>query len=419
MKLVKSEECDGMKSEAVWSSVRSADARGGMKVVPSARSKKAKYIKAVALKLLPFSFLSLVASAAVAESPQCERFKIRPEPLNWISSIEALPYGGQLLVASPGPDVENSIHFYGADGKLTANQTGASVPGHFVPVLSSESSDRQYLYKSSSKSITWLDSNLDESENLIEFDNSLDTDSFSVSGYYEFVVAGETLVGYGAVTRNRTEIYGFIAQDLNSPHEHELIYPLSNGEYYYQTVSPYLVAVGSKVYFIAMDRSPELLVYDTREKDLTILNDFPFEDYKTPIFANTGSEIGDFKRLEEFDGLPSGLFASYGLLYVLSRPESALDQWQLTVLKPTDRAVKTIAVLRLPTRAAHVRMAIGYDAWSLFESSRVRASPEDGPGRASFDFGTLVRIPAHFMNRDLSVFAESEVKCLGGKFEYR
>ncbi len=258
------------------------------------------------------------------------------------------------------------------------------------PVLASRSGS----ILTSVEEIHWHDENL-SARGVIDFSRNSGAKHGIADGYrllapYDWTIAGDKLVGYGfveSVSGNR--FFGFFCHQLVLPRSRvapvtKLIMPFANYDFY-MLGHPSITSIGEVAYFLYMDSYPTLFRFDTRSAmSVTVLDGLPGESKHLPDFRTRSRPPNEvFMEIEEFNGVPVGLYSQDGLLYSLNResgPVNGSTLWTLTRMRPSLDGVATLGKMELPTSANHLSLLFGPESLVLFEKGAVE---ENGTQKVS------------------------------------
>lgn len=215
----------------------------------------------------------------------------------------------------------------------------------------------------------------------------------AVLALYSWIVAGDRIFAYGALddgpSSERPYKYGFFTYKLKTPGSQaefpqaDLVETFQEVEYYTLGV-PYLVALGSEVYYLEMGSVPALKFYDVENGglsvDLSRLSDI--RGFREPLpRLNADRPVAEVYAEIESLAMPAGLYADpeENFLYLLYRePDNSLTQknkatcWTMIKLQPKEpKFVKKVGIVRLPTTAPHLTVLFTPKSVLLFEKSSV------------------------------------------------
>ena len=179
--------------------------------------------------------------------------------------------------------------------------------------------------------------------------------------------------------------------------------------------TPYFTANDLGFFFVKMGQETASLVrVVTLPKggwSLQELPVFPRDFRKVPNLKADSGELDDsvagrFRSIER-SRMVAGLFGQGTMLYVLTRSWTATGtEWLLHQVDPTRGELGS--VLRLPTKAPHLSVAVGTDSWLLFERGSVRAWGDQ-------DIKSVVKVPVSWIAAEgtspLDVKGQGDVKC--------
>ncbi len=240
--------------------------------------------------------------------------------------------------------------------------------------------------------IRWLDESFNERSKERTVDFSMEGNASSNGGPqvlspYDWAIVGDKLVAYGAVSTDSAAfrgsadfLLGFFSQQLVLPKssvlpDTHMILP-SNEFEFYLIGHPMVTSIGEVAYFLLMDFFPKLYRFDT-QSDLSarMLGGFPGEDDPLPVFAAGNRPLQEiFSDIEQFDGVPVGLYSNRGLLYMLGRKPKGLrgeTSWTITEMKPGLDGVEVVGRRELPTSANHLHLLFTPGRLIVFEKGAV------------------------------------------------
>ena len=247
----------------------------------------------------------------------------------------------------------------------------------------------------------WLDDSLNKKSEVVLLGASENSDGLFIRYFYDWTVAGSTVVGYGIAHRSGNNVLGFFSQPLTlsgeiSNAQPELIYTSEPPEYYLLD-HPKLAAIDNTAYFLNMQPGsfPELFAMDTREaagpKPVGIVPG----SKKLPIFGMNQFSGGRLKDLHDFmaselTDISIGLYSDGRDLFILQHdsvmtvPGSA---WHLRRVQVKGNQVKSQGVTHLPVTEPHLSITLSPTHWHLIP----RGATQDNSGRQEIE--RLISIP--------------------------
>jgi hypothetical protein len=139
---------------------------------------------------------------------------------------------------------------------------------------------------------------------------------------------------------------------------------------------PYAAAADERAWVLVMAEEPYLLeVAGDRRRRLAAFPAGFAPRPRLPAVAG-GRDLPAVMAAVERSALPAGLYASRGLLHVLTRRPGARQGtvWEVTAIDPA--ADRVIARVRLPTSAPHLVAAPGPERWAFLEKGSLTAPGE-------------------------------------------
>jgi hypothetical protein len=219
--------------------------------------------------------------------------------------------------------------------------------------------------------------------------------------FYSWIVVADRIFAYGAFADDRDPesgwSFGFFTHKLRSPASRRGLLRVAPVETFqevghYITGAPYMVSIGSMVYYVEMGMRPALKVYDVeREGSSSYLSGLAISGAPLPEI-DVGAPTSDIFDLIEGLSMPAGIYVDTGgdFLYFLRRqPEGGATRWTMTKLRPWPEVgtVEDLGTVRLPTSAPHLTVLFAPDSVLLFERSSVH------PGTRRQDVETMLVVP--------------------------
>lgn len=309
---------------------------------------------------------------AARDGATCYRVVLDQRP-HWISA--ALGESSQVIVVDSWGADGRRLLSYSPRGEATFLPT---VEGYgesdFTPVKIAHTDGSGFLLMLADGTTLQLDEQLRAGDHEMALQER--AGDLRLGSMYQFTVAGDTAVAYGALlTAPKDFELGVFRAPLRSVASEKLtmLEPFDDSEFYL-IGSQYLTTIGEDAYFVRMSKRPAIYRVGATGRVVTKLAAFPQEYSVRPDFKTrmTGPKTAKahFAELETFT-VPAGLYSQGGMLYLLGRkpdPPRGTAWWLYEIDPRSDRIVGRV---RLPTSANHVTLAPSETAWYLFERGSV------------------------------------------------
>ncbi|MEA2694514.1 MAG: hypothetical protein QOJ16_3901 [Acidobacteriota bacterium] len=322
--------------------------------------------KWIVLPLLVFA--SLFPSAPTNAAVPCHEVKLKEQPL-WVSSATYLDQEQAIVLIDP---FRNKLVTFTEKGEAKALPNIQVKKGvEFEPTEISRTRSGGFLLEQADGTLTRLDRSLRPVGTVsLQAKNA---QGYRVGSMYQWKVAGDSIVAYGALYNGKQVELAFFRVPLEGKSQPpERLMALADSDFYLIGQS-YITAIGDTAYYVAMGKNPALYKVAPGRKPVA-LKAFPDEpelrtrpDFKTRM-TGPNSAPKHFAELESFN-VVAGLFAQDGMLYLLVRKAG---DWFLYQIDPAkDKILSPEGGVRLPTTAHHLTVVPSKAEWYFIERGPV------------------------------------------------
>jgi hypothetical protein len=323
-------------------------------------------------KLLPAAVALLVSSATVYAGPApspCYRVELKEKPL-WISGATWLEDTAELLVVDPA---QNKLLAYNPHGEVRTLPCPQIEGVDEQPTAISLVDKSGFLLEVADGTLVRLGKDMSVRGGrtaLIQKNQN----GYHVGSLYQWKLAGNSIVAYGALLRGDQMERGFFRVPLGSlTRAPEMLTPLPDSDFYLIGNS-YIATVGNVAYYLAMGKNPALYKVSPGQKPRKLAVEFPEEIRTRPDFQThmTGpkSAAKHFAELETFT-VASGLYSHGKMLYLLARkPDGAGGTSWFFYKIDLDRKLFSPGI-KLPTSANFLTVVPSEKAFYLIERGPV------------------------------------------------
>jgi hypothetical protein len=312
---------------------------------------------------------SLFTSAPTNAASPCNEVVLKKRPL-WVSSATFLDQMQAIVLVDP---IRNKLLTYNAQGEAKAlPEIQVKQGGEFQPVAISPTGETGFLLEYVDGTLARLDKGLRPS-GIVPL-QAKSAQGYRVGSMYQWKVAGNAIVAYGAVFNGERVELGFFRLPLEGKSQTpEMLTPLADSAFYLIGQS-YITTIGDTAYYVAMGKNPAIYKVAPGRKPEP-LKAFPDEaelrtrpEFKTRM-TGPNSAPKHFAELESFN-VVSGLFAQDGMLYLLVRKAG---DWFLYKIDPTkDKILSPEGGIHLPTTSAHhLTVVPSKNSWYFIERGPV------------------------------------------------
>jgi len=330
------------------------------------------WIALLVVVLAGFAQVGSAAPSLQAEVRNCYRVALQETP-RWISSVTWIVDSSRLLVVDPHRDALLSYDPQGRSTLLRPVQSSGTAK--VLPAMVART-EEGFLLEKVDGHFLGLDGQLRAIRENVPLWKSAAA-SEHVGSLYQWTVAGDSLVGFGTLTRpDQSFNRGFLRAPLRLDGKAEMLKAFANEDFYLLSGYSYLASLGDEAYFVLMDKRPA--IYRAAPgSGVERLKAFPDEYRIRPDFRTrmTGPKTAPdhYAEVKGF-AMPAGLYAQDGLLYLLTRRPDGPGKtaWWLYQIDPQRDVI--LGRVQLPTSADHLTVVPGERNWFVFERGPVVAN---------------------------------------------
>src|SRR5882724_1294495 len=212
------------------------------------------WIALLVVVLAGFAQVGSAAPSLQAEVRNCYRVALQETP-RWISSVTWIVDSSRLLVVDPHRDALLSYDPQGRSTLLRPVQSSGTAK--VLPAMVART-EEGFLLEKVDGHFLGLDGQLRAIRENVPLWKSAAA-SEHVGSLYQWTVAGDSLVGFGTLTRpDQSFNRGFLRAPLRLDGKAEMLKAFANEDFYLLSGYSYLASLGDEAYFVLMDKRPAI-----------------------------------------------------------------------------------------------------------------------------------------------------------------